>query len=123
MPTPVDKRLYAQAKREADAKFAVHGAYKSAWLVRRYKALGGRYREDGNARGLARWFADVWVDLTRPIREGRKIVGYEPCGRRRASSGGVYPVCRPMSVVRKMTRAQITRAIAAKQRALRAVNR
>ncbi len=43
---PVNKTLYKRAMAEAKAKFAVYpSAYANAWLVRRYKALGGTYKK------------------------------------------------------------------------------
>jgi hypothetical protein len=114
MPTPVNARLYNSAKMEADALFAKHGAYKSAWVVKRYKSLGGTYREDGKPRGLTKWFKDKWVDVSRPIMHKGKIVGYMPCGRNDASKGD-YPYCRPLSVAKKMTPSSVKKAIAAKR--------
>ena len=43
---PVNKTLYARVKAAAKRKFAVYpSAYANAWLVRRYKALGGTYEK------------------------------------------------------------------------------
>ena len=43
-PTPKNKSLYATVKDEAKRKFKVYpSAYANAWLVRTYKARGGRY--------------------------------------------------------------------------------
>jgi len=43
--TPVNKKLYANVKAAAKRKFAVYpSAYANAWLVRTYKAKGGKYR-------------------------------------------------------------------------------
>ena len=43
-PTPKNKSLYATVKAEAKRKFKVYpSAYANAWLVRTYKARGGRY--------------------------------------------------------------------------------
>lgn len=93
MPQPVNTTLYAKVKADADAKFlAPTSAYKSAWIVAEYKRRGGIYREDHKPRKLARWFNEKWVDLQRPLENGR---GYEQCGRQRASIRGTYPVCRP----------------------------
>ena len=45
MATPTNKALYARVKREAKNKFKTWpSAYASAWLVKTYKARGGRYR-------------------------------------------------------------------------------
>jgi hypothetical protein len=43
---PTNKALYARVKAAAKRKFAVYpSAYANAWLVRRYKALGGTYEK------------------------------------------------------------------------------
>ena len=43
--TPTNPRLYAQVKAEAKRKFKVYpSAYANGWLVKTYKARGGRYR-------------------------------------------------------------------------------
>lgn len=44
-PVPTNKRLYAKVKSEAKSKFKVYpSAYANGWLVKTYKARGGRYR-------------------------------------------------------------------------------
>ena len=48
---PTDPRLYAQVKAEAERKFDVYpSAYANAWIVRTYKARGGRYRVEAERR-------------------------------------------------------------------------
>lgn len=93
---PVDATLYRKVKDEADKKFlAPTSIYKSAWIVKTYKARGGTFKSkpDPN-KGLLRWFREKWVDLNRPK---------EPCGRSKASTKGVYPLCRPTVRVTKET--------------------
>lgn len=44
-PVPVNKKLYARVKAETKRKFKVYpSAYANGWLVRTYKARGGKYR-------------------------------------------------------------------------------
>lgn len=101
MPVPVDPKLYAAVKAAADKKFlAPTSAYKSAWIVAEYKRRGGVYKEDGQVRGLTRWFKEKWVDLERPRADGK---GYEACGRPRATARGTYPLCRPSRRVAEAT--------------------
>ena len=127
MATVLDKTLYAKVKRQADAKFlAPTSAYRSSWLVKTYKKLGGRYAaSSAKSRaniGLTKWFASNWVDLTRPVHDAKgTLLGYYRCGRREAQAcgakgSGAYPYCRPISVAEKMTPAQVKRACASKQR-------
>ena len=70
-PDPVDKKLYDAVKRAADGIFfAKTSAYKSGWIVRKYKEQGGTYSAAGpNTSGLKRWFSEKWVDTQRPIKK------------------------------------------------------
>ena len=44
-PIPTNKKLYARVKAQAKRKFAVYpSAYANGWLVKTYKAKGGKYR-------------------------------------------------------------------------------
>lgn len=106
MPTPEDIALYKRVKAEADKKFlAPTSIYKSAWIVSEYKKRGGIYKEDRKNpnQGLLRWFRERWVDLTRPIQKKGRIVDYEECGRKQASTKGTYPLCRPVRRITKET--------------------
>ncbi len=43
---PADQELYSRVKAEAKAKFGddYPSAYASAWIVKRFKKLGGKYK-------------------------------------------------------------------------------
>lgn len=102
----LDKKLYKKVKRRADAKFeAKTSAYKSSWIVREYKRLGGKFSgKKTSSSGLKRWYREKWVDLNRPIRNSEgKIVGYKSCGRSKSDKMDKYPLCRPSKRVNKMT--------------------
>ena len=44
-PVPTNPALYARIKAQAKRKFKVYpSAYANGWLVKTYKAKGGRYR-------------------------------------------------------------------------------
>ena len=44
-PVPTNPALYARVKAQAKRKFKVYpSAYANGWLVKTYKAKGGRYR-------------------------------------------------------------------------------
>ena len=62
--------------------------------------------------GLARWFKENWVDISRPKKGG----GYEPCGRGDADKGK-YPKCVPASRAASMSEEQIRSAVNRKRRA------
>lgn len=100
MPEPLDKTLYNQVKKEADKLFlAKTSAYKSGWIVKTYKDRGGKYTDDKpKNKGLVRWFAEKWVNINKPTKDG-----YEDCGRKKATHKGEYPLCRPSIKVTENT--------------------
>jgi hypothetical protein len=63
MPIPLDTILYQKVKKEADEKYSKPSAYKSGYIVKRYKDLGGKYKDDKKERGLKRWFQEDWKDI------------------------------------------------------------
>ena len=63
MPTPNNKKLYRLAKLEADTKYKKSSAYKSGYIVKRYKQLGGTYSDDDKPKKLKRWFSEKWKDV------------------------------------------------------------
>ncbi len=114
MPEPVDVELYRRVKASASKRFlAKTSAYRSAWIVKEYKRLGGRYRSSSKSPasvGLTRWFAEQWVDLQRPVRADGKVVGYRQCGRSKASDADDYPYCRPTRRVSSKTPTTVAEA-------------
>lgn len=64
------------------------------------------------SKSLDKWFREGWVDLSRPKKGG----GFEPCGRRDASTGK-YPKCVPAAKAAKMTPEEIASAVRRKRRA------
>jgi hypothetical protein len=63
MPIIIDKELYDLVKEEADHIYKKPSAYKSGYIVRRYKSLGGRYKDDDKPKELKRWFREKWTDV------------------------------------------------------------
>jgi hypothetical protein len=81
MPIVADTKLYERVKAMADQKYAKPSAYKSGYIVKTYKQLGGEYIEDGKPKNLKRWYKERWSDV-----------------------GGLdYPVLRPTVKVSKKT--------------------
>ena len=74
--------LYEKAKRIADAKYKKPSAYKSGFIVKTYKQMGGTYTEDKKPKNLHRWFKSEWKNIA-PL--------------------GYYPVYRPTKRINKMT--------------------
>lgn len=82
MPTVLDQELYDKAKKQADAIYTKPSAYKSGFIQRKYKELGGRFREDNKPKALANWFQEKWKNV---------------------AEKGQYPVLRPTVRVSKAT--------------------
>lgn len=81
MPIIDNPELYQKAKAIADEKYTKPSAYKSAFVQKKYKELGGTYTDDKQPKKLANWFRERWVDI-----------------------GGLdYPVYRPTKRVNKDT--------------------
>jgi len=81
MPTPVNTKLYEFAKQIADNKYDKSSAYKSGFIVKTYKELGGKYIDDDKPKNLKQWFKEDWKDI----------------------GGEEYPVLRPTKRVNKKT--------------------
>jgi len=63
MPIPINKDLYEYVKRYADKIYKHNSAYKSMYIQKLYKRLGGTYKDDGSERKLKRWMDEKWVDI------------------------------------------------------------
>lgn len=81
MPIPKDKILYQKVKKMADQIYEKSSAYKSGYIVKKYKELGGEYIDDKQPKELKRWFSEQWFDI------GKKD----------------YPVYRPTVRINKQT--------------------
>ena len=78
---PLDKELYEKVKKMADQKYEKPSAYKSGWLVKKYKEMGGEYSGKKTKEGLSAWYKEGWQDV----------------------GGKEYPVYRPTVRVNKKT--------------------
>ena len=63
MPTPNNKKLYEEVKMLADKIYKKSSAYKSGYIVKTYKKLGGTYSDDDKPKNLKRWFKEGWKDI------------------------------------------------------------
>ena len=63
MPIILDPKLYEKAKLTANEKYKKPSAYKSGFIVKTYKQLGGRYQDDNQPKNLKRWFKEKWEDI------------------------------------------------------------
>ena len=60
---PANQLLYEMAKMEADKIYEKSSAYKSGYIVKRYKELGGKYIDDKKPKNLEKWFKEDWKDV------------------------------------------------------------
>jgi hypothetical protein len=58
-----DPELYELVKQYADLVYKKPSAYKSGYIVRLYKQLGGTYTEDFKPKKLKTWFKERWADI------------------------------------------------------------
>jgi len=82
MPTPANIKLYEKVKKYADSIYAKPSAYKSGFIVRKYKELGGTYIDDKKPKNLKRWFMESWGSV---------------------ANDNQYPVYRPMKRINSHT--------------------
>jgi len=59
---PTNPKLYDKAKQIVYAQYDKPSAYRSGALVKKYKELGGKFKEEGE-RNLQRWFRENWADV------------------------------------------------------------
>jgi hypothetical protein len=100
----INKSLYLKAKQEADKIYKRHGLYKSAFIVKKYVELGGKYNDTAKPKdGINRWLkSENWIQVS-PYLDG-KIV---KCG----STDGKMIACRPMTRANDKTPITIQEAI------------
>jgi hypothetical protein len=123
--TPEDVRypeLYRQAQQEARQRFRVYpSAYANGWMVQRYQKLSQeRHGNNGYTarnKDLGEWFAENWVDISRPKPGG----GFEPCGRATEGMSETdyrrrYPKCLPAARAARLSDAERRRLIERKRR-------
>lgn len=59
-----DPELYSLVKQYADLVYKKPSAYKSGYIVRLYKQLGGTYSDsDNEPKKLKQWFDERWIDI------------------------------------------------------------
>lgn len=90
----IDVSLYKKAKQLADQTYKRQSAYKSMFIVKTYKELGGRYRGNKNLSGVNKWNREQWIQVIPYLETGKKI----HCG-----SGENTKACRPIKRVDSKT--------------------
>ena len=82
MPIVDNPELYEKAKRIANQTYSKPSAYKSGFIVKTYKDMGGTYSDDKKPKNLKRWYKSDWKNIA-PL--------------------GYYPVYRPTKRINKDT--------------------
>lgn len=93
----LDKDIYRKAKKMADETYKRHSAYKSMFLVRKYKELGGKFKGDDKDEKpkLMKWRQERWIKVLPYLLENREV----KCG----AGGKDKHSCRPLIRVDKTT--------------------
>ena len=80
MSVPKNTKLYEKVKKFIYKKYPKQSAYRSGFLVKKYKELGGTYI--GRKKGpLARWFKEDWKSNTGHYGYTSKSSVYRPTKR------------------------------------------
>jgi len=87
---PINKKLYERAKDIVYPRYKKPSAYRSGAVVKMYKDMGGKFRDNEKGRPLARWFKEEWKDVG---NWGKANYGALP----------PYPVYRPTERISKET--------------------
>jgi len=94
----VDKDLYREARKIADETYKRHSAWKSMFIVREYKRLGGEYKttskkkKDPQVDRTKLWRKEEWIQILPYLeKEKAKVV----CGK-----GDLPNACRPLRRVK-----------------------
>jgi len=104
MPEPANKQLYEKVKNEVYKKYPKHSLYRSALMVKLYKAEGGTYK-DGEPKemNIKKWFKQNWISLNDWLR-GQEV----KCGNSDTQKKyNEYPLCRPKAIAEKLSKPQI----------------
>lgn len=80
MSIPTNKKLYDKVKKEADKIYNKSSAYKSGYIVKTYKSLGGEYKDASIEKPLKRWFNEKWMDVN-PLKTNKSYPVYRPTKR------------------------------------------
>lgn len=92
----IDKDKYKKAKTKADKVYAKPSAYKSMYIQKIYKELGGRYKKLKNkTASTTRWNKEKWIQVIPYLKSAEEIA----CG----SNNKTNKVCRPLKRINKHT--------------------
>jgi len=96
MSNIVNPKIYDKAKKEADKVYERHSAYKSMFIQKKYKELGGKYKTEKKKKGRTdRWNDEKWIQVIPYLKNGKEIA----CGLDNKKN----KVCRPLKRIDKDT--------------------
>lgn len=79
-PKPLNMDLYDKVKKYADTIYEKHSAYKSGFIVKTYKKMGGTYSGVKKTSDLKRWYDEDWTDIN-PNKTDLSYPVYRPTKR------------------------------------------
>jgi hypothetical protein len=86
-----DKKKWDAAKKKADIVYKRPSAYKSGFIVKKYKEMGGKFSsKQSTGRGLKRWFAEKWVNQRGEVGYKYKSDVYRPSKRVTSSTPATW---------------------------------
>jgi len=106
MPIVVDTKLYDLVKQHADEVYKKPSAYKSGYIVKTYKQMGGRYLEDNKPKNLKRWFNEEWTDVGQ-----QSYPVYRPTVRMNKNTPLLVSEIQPSNLKAQIKRKQIIKGI------------
>jgi hypothetical protein len=59
----LNENLYEYVKHLADRVYDKPSAYKSGFIVKKYKEFGGKFADDHKEKPLQRWYREKWMDV------------------------------------------------------------
>ena len=83
----INKNKYKKARKIADETYKRHSAYKSMYIQKVYKNLGGKYKNKIKKKSTTKWLKEEWIQVIPYLTKGEKIV----CGQNNKKN----KVCRP----------------------------
>jgi hypothetical protein len=96
----VNRPLYLEARKMADEVYKRHSAYKSMYISRKYREMGGTYKDKDEkgkpikTKPMKRtkdWLDEEWIQIKPYVKDKKKI----PCGEQNT----VAKACRPLKKV------------------------
>jgi len=105
---PLDKELYNKIKEEVYKNNPRHSLFRSALIVKLYKAQGGKFKGKLDKMNIDKWFNQKWMSANDYYHNNKLI----PCGSSNTMEKfNEYPLCRPEKIIKSMTRDELKKLI------------